>query len=47
MIGGWLFGVLDIAARGMLGALVSAVVGTFALLFVVGLAKNRKWRPWP
>lgn len=40
VIGGWMFGLLGIAAGGMIGSLVTAVVGACALLFVVGLIKN-------
>ena len=39
-IGGWLFGVLGIAAGGLIGSLVTATVGAVVLLWVVSLIKK-------
>ena len=40
LVGGFLFGLLGIAAGGLLGSLITAVVGAVVLLFVVGLIKR-------
>lgn len=43
MLGGWLFGLLGITAGGLIGSLVTAVIGAVARLFIVGLVKKGKW----
>ncbi len=40
LIGGWLFGLLGIAAWGMAGNLLTALVGAIALLYVIRLIKK-------
>jgi uncharacterized membrane protein YeaQ/YmgE (transglycosylase-associated protein family) len=42
IVGGFLFRLLVIAAGGLIGSMVTATVGAIALLYVVGLFKNRK-----
>ena len=39
-LGGWLFGVLHIAAGGMIGLLVTAFVGAIVLIWLLRLAKR-------
>jgi uncharacterized membrane protein YeaQ/YmgE (transglycosylase-associated protein family) len=38
--GGFLFGALGIAAGGLIGSIVTAVVGAVVLLFLIGLIKK-------
>jgi uncharacterized membrane protein YeaQ/YmgE (transglycosylase-associated protein family) len=41
IVGGFLFGLFGIsAAAGLLGSLITAVLGTVALLFVAGLVRK-------
>ena len=40
VLGGWLFGLLNISAGGWIGELVVAFVGALVLLYVVGLIKR-------
>jgi uncharacterized membrane protein YeaQ/YmgE (transglycosylase-associated protein family) len=40
ILGGWVFGLLGIAAGGIIGSLVTAVVGAVILLWIVGLIKK-------
>jgi uncharacterized membrane protein YeaQ/YmgE (transglycosylase-associated protein family) len=40
LIGGFVFGLFGITAGGLIGSLVTAVVGACVLLFVVGLIKR-------
>jgi uncharacterized membrane protein YeaQ/YmgE (transglycosylase-associated protein family) len=39
-MGGVVFGALDIAMGGLIGSLITAVVGAVVLLFVAGLIKK-------
>ena len=39
-IGGWVFGLLGIAAEGILGLLVAAIVGAVLLLFLLRQVKK-------
>jgi uncharacterized membrane protein YeaQ/YmgE (transglycosylase-associated protein family) len=39
-IGYWVFGLLDIASGGIIGALICALVGALLLLYIVRLAKK-------
>jgi uncharacterized membrane protein YeaQ/YmgE (transglycosylase-associated protein family) len=39
--GGFLFGPLGLAARGLFGSLVTATVGALVLLFLVGLLQRK------
>ena len=40
MVGGFLFGLLGLAAGGLIGSIVTAVVGAVVLLFLIGLIKK-------
>jgi uncharacterized membrane protein YeaQ/YmgE (transglycosylase-associated protein family) len=40
VIGGWVFSFVGVATGGVIGSLITAVVGACLLLFVVGLFKN-------
>ncbi len=40
VIGGWVFSFVGVSAGGVIGSLITAVVGACLLLFVVGLFKN-------
>lgn len=40
LIGGWLFGLLGIAAGGVFGSLITAIVGAIVLLWVVSFFKR-------
>ena len=42
IVGGFLFRLLVIAAGGLIGSMVTAIVGAVGLLYVIGLFKNRK-----
>ena len=42
IVGGFLFGLLGISTSGLIGSVITATVGAVALLFVVGLFKNKK-----
>ena len=41
VIGGWVFGLLGIAAGGILGSLVTALVGAVLLLWIISLFRKR------
>jgi uncharacterized membrane protein YeaQ/YmgE (transglycosylase-associated protein family) len=41
VLGGWLFGLLGIAATGKIGELITATVGAIALVALVRLIKKR------
>jgi uncharacterized membrane protein YeaQ/YmgE (transglycosylase-associated protein family) len=41
-VGGFMFRLLVIAAGGLIGSMVTAIVGAVGLLYVIGLFKNRK-----
>ena len=40
VVGGFLFGVLGLAAGGLIGSIVTATVGAVVLLFLIGLIKK-------
>jgi uncharacterized membrane protein YeaQ/YmgE (transglycosylase-associated protein family) len=40
LIGGYLFNILDVSFAGILGSLLTALVGAIVLLFVVGLLRR-------
>ncbi len=40
LLGGWIFGMLGIAAGGILGSLVTATVGAIVLLWIVSLFRR-------
>lgn len=40
ILGGWLFGLVGIAAWGFLGRIIVAVVGSLVLLYVIRLVKR-------
>ena len=40
-LGGWLFNLLGLTAGGLIGALVTAVVGACALLWLISLIKKK------
>lgn len=40
VIGGWVFGLLGIAAGGVIGSLVTALVGAILLLWIISLFKR-------
>ena len=40
IIGGWVFGLLGISAGGVIGSLVTAIVGAILLLWVISLFKR-------
>jgi uncharacterized membrane protein YeaQ/YmgE (transglycosylase-associated protein family) len=40
VIGGFVFGMVGVTAGGLMGSLVTAVIGAAILLFVVGLFKK-------
>ena len=42
VIGGWVFGLLGIATGGIIGSLVTALVGAILLLWIISLFK-RAW----
>jgi uncharacterized membrane protein YeaQ/YmgE (transglycosylase-associated protein family) len=42
VVGGFLFGLLGISTSGLIGSVITATVGAIALLFLVGLFKNKK-----
>jgi uncharacterized membrane protein YeaQ/YmgE (transglycosylase-associated protein family) len=42
VVGGVLFGLLGISTSGLIGSVITATVGAIALLFLVGLFKNKK-----
>ncbi|HER43684.1 MAG TPA: GlsB/YeaQ/YmgE family stress response membrane protein [Candidatus Eisenbacteria bacterium] len=41
ILGGWLFGVLGIGGDGLIGRLITALVGAVVLLFIIGLFKKK------
>ena len=41
VIGGWVFGRLGIAAGGIMGSLVTALVGAVLLLWIISLFRRR------
>ena len=41
VIGGWVFGLLGIAEGGILGSLVTALVGAVLLLWIISLFRKR------
>ncbi|MGV8095480.1 MAG: GlsB/YeaQ/YmgE family stress response membrane protein [Mangrovibacterium sp.] len=41
LIGGWIFGALNIDAGGKIGSLITAVVGAIVLLWLVSLFKKK------
>ncbi|NLD24383.1 MAG: GlsB/YeaQ/YmgE family stress response membrane protein [Bacteroidales bacterium] len=41
VIGGWVFGLLGIAAGGIMGSLVTALVGAVLLLWIISLFRRR------
>jgi uncharacterized membrane protein YeaQ/YmgE (transglycosylase-associated protein family) len=42
IIGGFLFDVLGIYTRGLIGSLIGALAGALVLLWVIGLLKKKK-----
>jgi len=42
VVGGVLFDLLGISTSGLIGSVITATVGAIALLFLVGLFKNKK-----
>jgi uncharacterized membrane protein YeaQ/YmgE (transglycosylase-associated protein family) len=40
IIGGWVFGLLGISASGILGSLITALVGAILLLWIISLFKR-------
>jgi uncharacterized membrane protein YeaQ/YmgE (transglycosylase-associated protein family) len=40
VLGGWLFSVLGFSSEGLIGSLITALVGAIVLLFIVGLVKK-------
>ena len=40
VIGGWVFGLLGIATGGIIGSLVTALVGAILLLWIISLLKR-------
>lgn len=38
-IGGWIFGLLDIAVKGLLGSIISATIGAMCLLYLMKILK--------
>lgn len=42
LLGGWLFGLMGFGSTGMLGSLITAVVGAVVLLLIVSLFTRRK-----
>jgi uncharacterized membrane protein YeaQ/YmgE (transglycosylase-associated protein family) len=41
VVGGWVFGLLGIAAGGIMGSLVTALVGAVLLLWIISLFRRR------
>ncbi|MDX1440392.1 MAG: GlsB/YeaQ/YmgE family stress response membrane protein [Rubricoccaceae bacterium] len=41
VLGGWLFGMLNITAGGFVGSLVVATIGAILLLLIVGAVKKK------
>ena len=41
VIGGWVFGLLGIAAGGIMGSLVTALIGAVILLWIISLFRRR------
>jgi uncharacterized membrane protein YeaQ/YmgE (transglycosylase-associated protein family) len=41
VLGGWVFGLLGIAAGGIMGSLVTALVGAILLLWIISLFRRR------
>ncbi len=41
-VGGWLFSALNISPSGMIGSLITAVVGAIVLIYVLRLVRGRK-----
>ncbi|MBF6597011.1 MAG: GlsB/YeaQ/YmgE family stress response membrane protein [Fermentimonas sp.] len=41
VIGGWVFGLLGIAAGGIMGSLITALVGAVLLLWIISLFRRR------
>lgn len=40
-VGGWLFSALNIIPSGLIGSLITAVVGAIVLIYVLRLVRNR------
>lgn len=41
IIGGWLFGLVGFGGGGLIGSLITAVVGAIVLLYIIGLFKKK------
>ncbi len=41
VIGGWVFGLLGIAAGGIMGSLITALIGAVILLWIISLFRRR------
>ena len=41
LLGGWLFGQLELAINGLIGALVAALIGALILLWIISLIKKK------
>ena len=44
VLGGWLFSLIGLVPVGTLGSLVTAVIGSIALLWIAALLSHRKMR---
>lgn len=42
VIGGWIFGILQISADGKIGSLVTSVVGAVVFLWIVSIFKKKE-----
>ncbi|OJU45483.1 MAG: hypothetical protein BGN96_06915 [Bacteroidales bacterium 45-6] len=41
VVGGWIFGILQISADGKIGSLITSVVGAVAFLWIVSLFRKK------
>jgi uncharacterized membrane protein YeaQ/YmgE (transglycosylase-associated protein family) len=41
LIGGWLFGKIGLESNGLIGSLITALVGSIVLLFIISLFKKK------
>jgi uncharacterized membrane protein YeaQ/YmgE (transglycosylase-associated protein family) len=42
IVGGWLFGILGLFSRGLIGSLITALVGAIVLIWLYNFIKRRR-----